>query len=118
MAGRGDRAGVRGPLPGDEAVSGRKTVGLEHVLGGYPAIQKMGIGTEAIKFSRDVFGVELAPFQKRWIRGTFRPEVNMPVLSVGRNMAARWMVSRQRRGWLSMADVLRLNDDRRRRPRP
>ena len=87
-------------------------------MAGIPQIQKTGIGTEAIKFSRDVFGVELAPFQKRWIRGTFRPEVDMSVLSVGRNMAARWMVSRQRRGWLSMADVLGLNDDRRRRPRP
>ena len=44
--------------------------------------------------------------------------------AAGALVAARWLVSRQRRGWFSMADVLGLDDDplmhgrKTRRPEP
>ena len=36
--------------------------------------------------------------------------------AAGARVAARWMVSRQRRGWFSMTDILDLDEDRQRRP--
>ena len=53
----------------------------------------MALGTEVAEYSGAMLGAELAPFQRRWVRGTFRPGVDLSVLSVGRGNGKSWLVA-------------------------
>ena len=53
----------------------------------------MSLASGVVRESAALYGTGFAPFQRRWLRGTFRPAVDLSVLSVGRGNGKSWIVA-------------------------